>query len=178
MKVLVGSKNPSKVTAVKRAFKTYFPDEDIDYLAVDADSGVREQPLSTEETIEGAINRALNVVQVEADFSVGLEGGINFYTVKEREYAEEIGWVCVCNCKTGQHEIANSAGYSLFPRVIKHIHKGHNLSDAMLKEYNLQNLGQKNGYIGWLSKDVLTRESSQADAVLLALSSLLKEEGK
>jgi non-canonical (house-cleaning) NTP pyrophosphatase len=87
-----------------------------------------------------------------------------------------MGWVCVRDNKTGLVEIANSAGFSVFERVLKHIEAGKNLSDAMFDEYGLENLGQKNGYIGWLSNDLTTRETSNFEAVYLALCSLMKEE--
>ncbi len=56
MKVIVGSENKVKVRAVREAFEERFPGAVVEGKSVD--SGVSEQPLSLEETIEGAINRA------------------------------------------------------------------------------------------------------------------------
>ena len=176
MRVTVGSKNPVKVASVKRAFDRFFPDETIEYVGLDTASGVSDQPKSIQETIEGAVTRARGASQNGAEFSVGIEGGISYYEVEGRKFTVEMGWACVRDNKTGNIEIANSAGFSVFPRVMKHIEAGKNLSDAMHDEYGLENLGQKNGYIGWLSDDLTTREISNFEAVYLALCSLMKEE--
>jgi inosine/xanthosine triphosphatase len=176
MRVIVGSENPVKIASVKRAFDRYFPNEKIQYIGQKTQSGVSDQPKSIHETIEGAVNRASNASSPDADFSVGIEGGISYYEIEGRKFAVEMGWVCVRDNKTGLVEIANSAGFSVFERVLKHIEGGKNLSDAMFDEYGLENLGQKNGYIGWLSNDLTTRETSNFEAVYLALCSLMKEE--
>jgi inosine/xanthosine triphosphatase len=176
MRVTVGSDNPVKIASVKRAFDRYFPGENIEYIGQKTESGVSDQPTSIQETIEGACNRARNADQKDADFSVGIEGGISYYVIEGRKFAVEMGWACVRDNKTGRIELANSAGFSVFERVMKHIHAGKNLSNAMFDEYGLENLGQKNGYIGWLSNDLTTRETSNFEAVYLALCSLMKEE--
>jgi inosine/xanthosine triphosphatase len=175
MKVIIASKNPVKLASVQRAFSTYFSDQTLEYAALEVDSQVRDQPLTIQETITGAVNRARNASSKDADYAVGIEGGISFQDIHDHEYGVEISWVCVRDCRTGKSEIASSAGFAVFPKVLKHIHAGKNLSQAMETEYGLTNLGQKNGYIGWLSNDIVTRESSNFEAVLLALSSLHKE---
>jgi len=175
MNVAVGSKNPTKLASVKAAFDRYFPGNKITYVATETNSDVSEQPLSIEETIQGAVNRATNAQTDDADFSVGIEGGLSFYTVNGHVYGVEVSWVCVRNCRTGQSEIANSAGFPVFPKVVAHVKQGKTLSDAMAAEYGVVDIGMKNGYIGWLSGDVITRQSSNFEAVFLALSSLMKE---
>lgn len=176
MKVIVASKNPAKLAAIQKAFTAYFPKQKLDFICQKTASGVSEQPLTIEETIQGAINRVRSCQNQKADFAVGIEGGISFYTLDDHEYAVEISWVCVLNCHTGVNEIACAPGFPVFPHVLKHIHAGKSLSAAMEDEYGLKNLGKQNGYIGWLSNNVVTRESSNFEAVYLALSSLMKEQ--
>lgn len=176
MKVVVASENPVKLACAKKAFETFFKDKEMEFTTKAADSGVSDQPMTIAEAIEGAVNRAKGAGSTEADFAVGIEGGLSFHTVGGHEYAVEISWVCVYDCKNGKHEIASAPGFPILPKVLKHIHAGQNLSAAMETEYGLKNLGQQNGYIGWLSNDAVTRESSNFEAVLLALSSLMKEE--
>lgn len=68
MRVAIGSKNPAKINAVKNVFKD-------EIISVDAESGVSEQPMSDEETIKGAINRAIQAAELgEAEIGIGLEG--------------------------------------------------------------------------------------------------------
>ncbi len=73
MKIIIGSKNPAKVLAVKNAFS----DGGFEFVSMDIPSGVSEQPFSDEETIEGAKNRALNALKKgNGLLGIGLEGGV------------------------------------------------------------------------------------------------------
>ena len=50
MKVVIGSISPVKEEAVKRGFKTLFPDTDFIFECVKANSGISHQPMSNDET--------------------------------------------------------------------------------------------------------------------------------
>jgi len=98
LRVAVGSENPCKIDAVRRAFEEVFCRRDTDdkknqrgrveiiVSSYDAPSGVPDQPFGDAETRQGATNRAkaaydaacANVANggYEPDFAVGLEGGL------------------------------------------------------------------------------------------------------
>jgi non-canonical (house-cleaning) NTP pyrophosphatase len=78
MKVVIASHNPAKIRAAEQAFSLQFSEKVIDFIPTSVESGVRDQPLSDEETRHGARNRAQNAHEQhsDADFWVGLEGGI------------------------------------------------------------------------------------------------------
>ena len=61
--------------AARLAFEGYFGGVEVRGLPVA--SGVSPFPLSDEETLRGAVNRARGAAELEpgADYSVGLEGG-------------------------------------------------------------------------------------------------------
>ena len=78
MRVGVGSGNPVKVEATRRAL-TGETDEFGDGATVEAcpvPSGVPEQPSGHEETRRGAANRAEAVLAEGYDLGVGIEGGV------------------------------------------------------------------------------------------------------
>ncbi|MCT4553039.1 MAG: inosine/xanthosine triphosphatase [Alphaproteobacteria bacterium] len=78
MKVIVGTKNPLKLKAVKIAFTRIF-DEDISIIGVDAPSGVSSQPVPGSEVLKGAKNRAeFCKDKIDGDYFVGVEGGLTF----------------------------------------------------------------------------------------------------
>ena len=60
-KVAIGSINRVKIQAVKNAFN----DGEIQIVSCSALSGVRPQPLSNEETLQGAINRARDCLKID-----------------------------------------------------------------------------------------------------------------
>src|SRR5690242_13032577 len=73
--IAIGSVNRIKVQAVKNALG----DELCEVIPYAAQSHVREQPLSDEETLKGAINRAKDCLEkTDAQVAIGLEAGIVF----------------------------------------------------------------------------------------------------
>src|SRR5690606_41694004 len=73
IRAVIASKNPAKINAVSSILANL--EWTVDLSAVDAASGVSEQPFSQEETRQGAMNRATNALQ-DHDFAIGLEGGV------------------------------------------------------------------------------------------------------
>ncbi len=79
--VAVGSRNPVKINAVKDGFQVMFPGRKIVVYGYDVASGVPDQPVGHEETLQGAVNRAqaaakAHDAEATIEFSVGLEGGV------------------------------------------------------------------------------------------------------
>lgn len=76
MKVGIGTTNKAKVGAVLSVMTKHFHDI-LTFEHISVDSGVSAQPMSTEETRNGAINRSKNVLaQTNANLAFGLEGGV------------------------------------------------------------------------------------------------------
>ena len=72
---LIGSKNPTKINAVKNALKRVFYDREISVLGYSVVSGVPDQPIGYRETKSGAeIDK--NLKHRDADFYIGIEGGV------------------------------------------------------------------------------------------------------
>jgi non-canonical (house-cleaning) NTP pyrophosphatase len=62
--IVVASQNPVKVEATRRGFAKMFPQLALHVQSVAAVSGVRQQPLSDAETLQGARNRAQHAAQL------------------------------------------------------------------------------------------------------------------
>jgi len=77
-RVVVASHNPIKALAVEQAFRCMFPALDVEVRPVSVESGVSDQPDQSDETRLGALNRAraARVAMPNADYWVGIEGGI------------------------------------------------------------------------------------------------------
>ncbi|HYQ55860.1 MAG TPA: inosine/xanthosine triphosphatase, partial [Draconibacterium sp.] len=91
MQIVVASKNPVKINATDLGFRSYF--DDVNVQGVSIRSGVSDQPKSDDETLSGALNRVENARKEfsEADFWVGIEGGIS---VTDAEI-EAFAWVVI-----------------------------------------------------------------------------------
>jgi inosine/xanthosine triphosphatase len=175
MKVIVGSTNPVKIAATLEGFLRMFPGEKINIEGVAVASGVRAQPMTTTETRCGAFFRAHdlctsgNLGNYDADYYVGLEGGIaeTDWSIREEEY-EAFAWIVVI-AKDGRIGRARTGSYSLPPTVVHLIKQGKELGEADDIVYGRTNSKQGNGSTGILTGDVITRQAFYAHAVVLAL---------
>ncbi|MBI5133815.1 MAG: DUF84 family protein [Candidatus Taylorbacteria bacterium] len=75
MKIFVGSLSEQKIDIAKKVLRGF---GDIEVFPVETGSGVTEQPLDEETTIQGAINRARRArsTSIEPAWGLGLEAGL------------------------------------------------------------------------------------------------------
>jgi len=170
-KVIVGSKNPVKVDAVRQGFEKMFPDENFEVSGFEVASGVNDQPMGDEETFLGAKNRATKARELfpDADFWVGLEGGNIAHTAFEME---AMAWMVVLDkIKMGK---ARTAGFYLPQKTITLINQGYELGHADEIVFGTKNSKQKMGSTGLLTDNALTRTEFYVQAIILALIPFLK----
>lgn len=166
MKVAVGSKNPVKIKSVQLAFEQIFPNEGWEFLGVDANSGISDQPMSDEECILGAKNRAQNALLVEnADFGVGLEGGLQ----KHGENYFSVGWVAVVD-KNRKQGIGCGVKTMIVPEIAKMVEAGMELGKADDIVFKKNNSKQGDGYVGIMTKNAITRTDGFKHGVICALA--------
>lgn len=163
--IIVASKNPVKVKAVQRGFEKMFPGEEIQIKSVSVPSGVGDQPMTSEETLQGAHARALNASQKlpEADYWTGVEGG-----VEETEGGLAVfAWIVIqSRDRIGK---ARTGTFFLPPRVADLVRQGKELGDADDIVFGRSNSKQDNGSVGILTADVVDRAGFYEQAVILAL---------
>lgn len=164
-KIIVASKNPVKIQATLVGFTKMFPDEKFDIEGISVGSGVKDQPLTDEETLKGAENRARNAMKtyLKADYYVGIEGGIE---PKGKEIYT-FAWVAIVSENiVGK---GKTASFLLPPRVVKLVKSGIELGDAMDEIFAKENSKQNEGAIGILTDGVIDRANLYAPAVITAL---------
>ncbi|WP_111707805.1 inosine/xanthosine triphosphatase [Lutibacter citreus] len=164
-KVIIASKNPVKINAVKKGFKKMFPNETFEFTGVSVSSEVSDQPLSNNETFKGASNRAQNAKQqyIDATYWVGIEGGIQ----PNNEEMEAFAWIVIkSNLKTGK---SRTGTFFLPTEIVKLINKGLELGEADDIVFNKSNSKQENGAVGLLTNNIIDRTSYYLEAVILAL---------
>jgi inosine/xanthosine triphosphatase len=163
--IILASKNPVKVQAVLMGFQSMFPGLEWEIQGVAAASGVPDQPLSDDETLLGALNRAQNAARLHpsADFWVGVEGGL-------QEHGNELAafaWVVVRSKKmVGK---GRTATFFLPGRVAELVRQGKELGDADDIVFQRSNSKQENGAIGILTGNVIDRALLYQQAVIIAL---------
>jgi inosine/xanthosine triphosphatase len=171
LKVLVGSLNPVKVKAAQSAISALFPEALIDCTGIDAPSQVADQPMSSDETRQGAINRVKYCQQYAvADFYVAMEGGVDMFDYGPATFA----YIVVADKQN--MSVGRSAILPLPKSVYQALKKGEELGMVMDRLFNTENIKQKGGAIGLLTNGRATRESNYTHALTLALAPFLHPE--
>ncbi|NSW52160.1 MAG: inosine/xanthosine triphosphatase [Anaerolineae bacterium] len=164
--VIIASTNPVKVTAVRHAFQRVFPGTEYEFIGVEVPSGVKDQPDSDTECLRGAMQRVFNSREQHpaAHYWVGIEAGI------ERRDGEmaSFSWTVILSTE-GRIGKATTGISFLPPAVIEHIEAGLELGEAMDRVFAQQHSKQKNGAVGLLTGNAVTRREVHENAVILAL---------
>lgn len=147
MKIVIGTKNPSKIAAVERAF----PAANNSFFSLNIPSGVSEQPATDEETIRGAVNRATAAAQ-EGDIGIGLEGGVQEISLG----------LCLCNWgalveKDKPPIIAGGARFLLPEKIAERIRAGEELGPVMDDFFNKQDVRKHEGAVGIFTNGLVDR---------------------
>ena len=169
-KIAVGSKNPVKREAVLQAFYLVWPDEEWIVEPVEVSSGVSAQPMSDEESIDGARQRARAALAAcpAAHYGVGLEGGLH----KIGGYYFDSGWAVVV-ARDGGEGVGSTAKIMTPPAIARLIEQGMELGEANDSVFGAINSKQSQGHFGLMTKGVITRAAAYRDGVIVALSRFL-----
>ncbi|MBI5151589.1 MAG: DUF84 family protein [Candidatus Pacebacteria bacterium] len=164
MTIAVGSTNPVKIEAVRRAFLKLDPN--VRVVGVEAQSGVSHQPRSDEETRKGSENRARSALRLtpKADIGFGLEGGVQ----ETSEGLSNTVWVCLVD-KDDHVFFANGERFILPRSIADAIQAGGEMGpvlDTMIKQENVK---QKQGMIGIISKGYIDRTEIYSNLAKLVI---------
>ena len=172
MKVIVTSHNPVKIAAVREAFLSQFPKQEIQLVPLAVESGVSDQPMSDEETRQGARNRVANarLTNPGADYWVGLEGGLDFFDGCLMAFA----WMVIA---VGNDHISETRSVTLPlpPEVQTLVSEGLELGEANDRVFSTLNSKQGGGAFGLLTDGLMTREGIYTQTLILALIPFVHE---
>lgn len=138
----------------------------MDMQPVSVPSGVADQPMTEQETLSGATQRAEGAAAElpKADYWVGIEGGIEETGVGMLAHA----WVVVIADGITGH--GRSGGFVLPPEVARLVRNGTELGHANDIVFGRENSKQQEGAIGLLTDKAMDRRELYEHAVVLALA--------
>lgn len=172
--IAIGSTNQVKVLAVQEVVKNYPHLAGSKIIPFSVSSEVSEQPLSLEETILGAKNRAKNafVLCDPCSFSIGIESGLCKAVGTRSGFLH----ICACCIFDGTHNYTGlSTGFEVPPLILDlMISQKMDLSQASFlcgMTDNL-NIGSAEGLIGILTKGRMDRKEYTKQCVMTAFIQL------
>lgn len=174
--VAVGSTNPVKVRAVEAVLERVVASELLPGLkaflvrGLNVPSGVSEQPIGEEETRRGALSRAEAVLEAWplAAWGVGIEGGV----VRQENGLHTCAW-CVLLDRSGNTSAGGGLYMPLPPAIVRDLEAGIELGHATDRLYGVSNSKQAGGALGFLSKDLMSRQDAYEGIFTYALVKFL-----
>ncbi len=177
MHIHVGSKNPTKVQAVKDALALYpnlFPNPEI--IGVEVNVALFGHPKSIKETVEGAVERAKKAFR-NCEYSFGIEGGLMEVPYSETGFME-IGACAIFDGNT--FHLGLGPAFEWPKKVTDLIVRGKADASQAFKHLGLthhEKLGAvQGGIIGYLTDGRVTREDFTKYSIIMALIHLEKPE--
>ena len=192
--VAIGSKRGPKINAVKQALEVlsscFPPAAEFQLVGIEVDSGVSHTPLSHQELMRGARQRAETLVQIaqkngsEWHYFVGLEGGLDVVhesasplpTGPSRDVAQGSrrrvlleSWAYVSDGARGHY--GRSGGIELpEPLACEVLENGTELAAAIDRFAGMVGIRDAQGAWGVLSGDLISRQEAFRVAVIAAFA--------
>lgn len=171
MKILLGSKNPSKANAIKLAMQS-IGYNDIKITPIDVPSQVSSKPIN-EETLIGAQNRNKNLYKycqennIDFDLLISIEGG---YEQVNNTYFI-VTYVSIIDNKN--EFIGKSQGLQISKAMFDWVSDGKSLNKVI--ESIIENSENKkaNGISGYLTNGFYKRDIFDSSAIVSALQSYI-----
>lgn len=171
--IAIGTENQAKIKAVENIIKSIWPDAQFSHHKTD--SMISAQPLSDEEAIKGAINRARQALNDgNADYGIGLEG-----TVDSNSHGMFLhGWVAVID-KDDNVGLGQSASIQLPKNIENRINNGEELGPIMqqLMKDDKNTIRHNEGTNGILTNGLYSRVKEFEDATRCALARFVNKDG-
>jgi inosine/xanthosine triphosphatase len=172
IKIVLTSTNSAKKQAVKDIAQKIFNSE-YELICVDVESNVSPTPFSSEECMQGAINRIKEAKKQieEADFWIGAEGGLHKFS--ENYFLG--GWILIEN-RAGVQSWGSSAWVQMPNYIMKSLTTDKRLNEVLdYSKFNSELLENKSslGTNGLLTKGNYTRVDEFKDALRIAFSQII-----
>ena len=169
-RIIVGSRNPVKIAAVRAVVGRVAPAADVGGVAVA--SGVPDQPWGDDETIAGARARARAALDLSgAELAVGLEGGV----VRTPHAVRTCAWAVAVD-RDGREGVGGSLVMPLPPAVARLLEDGMELGHAMDQVSGRVNTKHGHGAVGILTGGLVDRQRAYEHLVTYALAPWLAPE--
>ena len=176
MKILLGSKNPSKKEAIELALKNLDINE-YDIITYDSPSGTKSKPIGYE-IIRGAENRNASLKEyaiknkIDYDYLCSIEGG---FSLDENGIPFVVTY-CIVEDNSGKKSTGKSLGVRITKDMFNYLKSGGSLNKAIEEITQHDNNKQTFGIIGYLTNGLYDRARVDSEAVVSSLIPFIYKE--
>ena len=170
--VVVASKNPVKLEVAKRAFTAVYPGETFEFLSIESESGVPNQPMD-DEGRQGARNRLAFVKKQkpDANFWISQEGSL----FRDGRKLASRAWIAASD-SSGFVTESSTASFILPEQVTSYVRKGMELGHATDTVFGTVNSKHGVGAIWYLTDGLINRTEYYLPAAIIVVSGLKHRE--
>ncbi len=167
MKILIATKNSTKIEGARRAFLRYFKDFEINGIPVSSD--VSDEPVN-EELYNGARNRIINLKKEAKEKNINAD----FYLLIESGITKQLGEWLIINMaiiedKNGKVSVGSSSGFPVPDKYVDEIISS-DLGKLMDRIFNEKELRAKQGGVSFLTQNAISRYDLTEQAFVMALT--------
>ena len=196
MKIAIGTRSTPKIIAITRAISRYpelwsEDENNIEYITIpkdlrnghalgnqkDAFSNVSCNPITMEDTIQGAKNRARNAYEYvlekykECNLGIGIEAGLYKIECAQTGYMDH----SVCSIYDGEEYYLGFGPSFEYPReVVKRVLNGEEI--GVMTDIFGSTAKERKGAIGVLTKERVYRDELEEYAVIMALTKIVSKD--
>ena len=173
MLILLGSKNPSKLYALKMALKK-LQLANAEIITADVKSNVPSKPIGFE-IVRGCENRNAGLKEyakankIKYDYICSIEGG---FSIDENGLPFVVTYAVVED-NLGNKSTGKSLGVRINREMFRYIRENGSLNEAIEKINSNKNNKQSQGITGYLSNGIISRAEVDKDAVISAFIPLI-----
>ncbi|MFX0097321.1 MAG: inosine/xanthosine triphosphatase [Candidatus Hodarchaeota archaeon] len=167
MQIAVGTLNPVKIAAVRDILNRIYGK--IALISLGVESGVPNQPIGLNQTLNGAINRAKEALKkTNADLGIGIEAGLvripftitGFFDYQFCAIIDRQQWIT----------LGSGSGFEYPPIVIEGVVKKNlEIDEAMENITGIKDMGERQGAVGHLTHGILLRKELTEQSILMAM---------
>ena len=170
MKIAIWTLRKPKVDGIKEWVEKcpYFKGIDVEYILEKVSSDISDMPLSLEETMQGAKNRARNLKKkwIEADFYIGIEWGA--YKLWGKAY---LVWIVYVENASWERHFGFSPAIEIPSKIEKMLYEEWKELWPIMEELSwIVDLKSQHGSMWAWSDDMLTRKQEFVSAFQAAIS--------
>lgn len=173
IRVCIGSKNPSKLQGIEKAFRDMFGNIVVSSYSVE---GLVDQPMGLDTIINLARYRARKVLEYDnkCDFYVGVEAG---FIMIDDIGCFDIHITCIID-KKGHEFYGFSPAFIVPNNFVKKIISGEfrELEEVVDRYYGTKDIGEKGGFISLLTNGIVIRKDLVYYSVIMALIPIVNKE--
>lgn len=168
--IVVGTRREAKLQAVRAGFEQLVPSEKLAISGYAIPSGVNDQPMSLDEMLDGARNRATGAQEQSnppGDYALGLEGGM----LRTKHGLLDTGVIWLIERSTGLQAFGMAPSHQLGPRVEALVNSNVEMSEAVAEVFGTDTLTSRD-CSGPITSDVLNVIEFYKVGVIAAYASL------